>query len=286
MDRPRRLAEFILARRQRIRPEDVGIRSVGLRRVPGLRRDELAKLSGVSTDYLMRLEQGRGHRPSEHVLKALARALRLDDDATAYLYELARLDGQEQQPFPMVEIVRPALQDLLDTWATVPAFIHGRRLDVLASNALARALTPLSEPGTNLLRSWFLDLEERKRYADVDHVLMLAVAYFRASVVNHLDDRHVTELIDELSLHSEDFRRVWARHDVHSALSGEGPLYHHPIVGSLHLRYQTFTVDGTDRQTLFTVSAAPGSPDAQALARLHSWVTASAVPDTAQEQQR
>ena len=164
------------------------------------------------------------------------------------------------------------LQDLLDSWTTTPAFIHNRRLDVLASNVLARALTPLSEPGTNLLRSWFLDLEDRNRYDDVEFVLTHAVAYFRASVAGDPDDPDVQNLVDELSLKSDEFRRIWARHDVQPGLLGEGPLYHHPAMGALRLRYRTFAITGTEGLTLYVVSAAPGSRDAQALAHLSTIV--------------
>ncbi len=226
-------------------------------------------LARISAGYYMRLEQGRDHRPSEQVLEALARALRLDDAATAHLFSLgraaphvARLDLAGHQA------VGSELQDLLDSWAATPAFIHDRRLDVLASNAAARALTPLSEPGTNLLRSWFLDPEDRERYDDVEFVLTQAVAYFRATVAGHPDDPYVQNLVDELSLKSSDFRRIWACHDVQPGLSGEGPPYHHPALGALRLRYQTFAISGTEGLTLYLVSAAPGSRDAQALALL------------------
>ena len=226
-------------------------------------------LAGISAGYYMRLEQGRDHRPSEQVLEALARALRLDDDATAHLFSLGRAAPRAARPhLPGDEGVASDLQDLLDSWTATPAFIHDRRLDVLASNTLARALTPLSEPGTNLLRSWFLDLEDRKRYDDVEFVLTQAVAYFRAIVAGHPDDPDLQNLVDELSLNSEDFRRIWACHDVQLGLSGEGPLYHHPALGGLRLRYQTFAVTGTEGLTLWVVSAAPGSRDAQALALL------------------
>jgi transcriptional regulator with XRE-family HTH domain len=280
MDRPHQLAQFLRARRQRITPHDVGLHVAGARRVPGLRREEVAALAGLSSDYYMRLEQGRDHRPSERVLRALARALQLDEDTTAYLLALGHPDDRAPvHHLAREEVVQPQLQELLDAWTTTPAFVHGRRLDVLASNAMARALTPLSMPGTNLLRSWFLDLDDRKRYADVDHVLTLAVAYFRASVGNHLDEPDVIDLIDELSVASDEFRHMWARHDVHFALSGEGPIYYHPTVGAVHLRFQSFTVDGTDRQALFVVSAAPGSRDAEALASLASMVASSTVQE-------
>ena len=226
-------------------------------------------LAGLSADYYMRLEQGRDHRPSEKVLEALARALKLDDDATAYLFALGRPAAPVAQPRPADDdSVRPELQDLLDSWSTTPAFVHGRRLDVLASNALARALTPVCEPGTSLLRSWFVDLEERKRYGDVELVWALAVAYFRGTAGGDLDDPRLKSLVDELSQKSEEFRGLWSRHDVQSALSSEGPDYIHPTAGVLRLRYRTFPLGGTEGQMLWVVSGAPGSREARALARL------------------
>jgi transcriptional regulator with XRE-family HTH domain len=280
VDRPHQLAQFLRARRARVRPEDVGLGGGDRRRVHGLRREELAMLAGISAGYYMRLEQGRDHRPSEKVLEALAQALRLDDDATTHLFALGRSARPAAQPRLAGDQSVPSdLQDLLDSWTTTPAFIHDRRLDVLASNELARALTPLSEPGTNLLRSWFLDLEDRKRYDDIEFVLTQAVAYFRATVDSDPDDPDVQNLVDELSLESEEFRRIWARHDVQPGLSGEGPLYHHPALGALRLRYQTFAVSGTEGLTMWVVSAAPGSRDAHALARLSTMVANHEHPD-------
>ena len=148
-------------------------------------------LAGVSADYYTRLEQGRDYRPSEKVLEALARALQLDDDATAHLFALGRLaspaarsrDQREEQ-------VRPEVQSLIDGWGT-PAFIHGRHLDILASNAAARALTRVAEPGTNMLRSMFLVREEYERYEDLEFTLARTVAYFRANVGSDLDDPYL-----------------------------------------------------------------------------------------------
>ena len=268
MDRAHELAQFLRARRARINPDDVGISEGDRRRVPGLRREELATLAGVSGDYYTRLEQGRDHQPSETVLDALARALQLDDDATTHLFALGRGWPSVAPPHPAnPESARAELHDLLDAWTTIPALVHGRWLDVLASNPLGRALTPLAEPGTNILRSVFLNAEVRARYADPQWVMAAGVAYLRASVRGDLDDPHLTTLIRELSLGSEAFRLLWARHDVQSAMSGDTRFFH-PVVGVMRLRYQTFAVEGTDRQTLLLVHAAPGSRDAQALARL------------------
>ena len=267
MDSAHSLAEFLRARRGRIRPEDVGIMNGDRRRVPGLRREELAALAGVSTDYYTRLEQGRDYRPSEKVLEALARALQLDADATDHLFALGHLASPAARPRDHVgETVRPEVQALIDGWST-PAFIHGRHLDILASNAAARALTRVAQPGTNMLRSMFLVKEEYERYEDLEFTLARTVAYFRAAVGSELDDPYPRDLIEELSLKSADFRRLWADHDVRSFVSGSD-LYLHPAVGWMRLSFQTFAVGGTDRQTLFATTAAPGSRDAEALARI------------------
>jgi transcriptional regulator with XRE-family HTH domain len=268
VDRSEQLAEFLRARRARTNPDDVGISDGERRRVPGLRREELATLAGLSADYYTRLEQGRGHRPSENVLKALARALQLDADATAHLFFLGRAVPSVASSDPTRdEGAPPQLRDLLESWTTTPALIHGRWLDVLASNALARALTPLSEPGTNMPRAVFLEPDVRERYADPASTWASAVAYLRGNVGGAADDPRLNALIRELSLASEDFRRLWAQHDVKSAQAGDSRFFH-PVVGTLRLRYQTFAVEGTDRLTLMVVHTDPGSPDAQALARL------------------
>jgi transcriptional regulator with XRE-family HTH domain len=271
VDRPHQLAQFLRARRERLRPQDVGLPGEDRRRVPGLRREEVAMLAGISADYYMRLEQGRDHRPSEQVLEALARALRLDDDATDHLIALGRPAPPARQTWPTTaETVDPVLQDLLDAWTTVPALIHGPRRDVLASNALARALTPLSIPGTNMLRAVFLDPEVRTRYRDIESVCTAAVANFRAVAGGDMEDAEVKALVDELSRTSPHFARLWAQHDVLSALSGEQPFVH-PTVGPMRLHYRTFAIGATNAMTLMVVIAAPGSREA--LARLASTAT-------------
>lgn len=230
-------------------------------------------LAGISADYYTRLEQGRGHRPSEQVLAALARALGLDADATAHLYYLGRaLPSVAARDARRGEGVSVELRDLLDAWTATPAIIHGRWLDILASNALARALTPLAEPGTNLLRSVFLDPDARDRYADPESTCAAAVAYLRRNVGGDVGDPELMALIDELSLASEEFRRLWAQHDVLSAQMGDSDFVH-PVVGVMRLRYQTFAVEGADRLTLLVVHTTPGGPDAETLARLAEQVT-------------
>jgi transcriptional regulator with XRE-family HTH domain len=261
------LAEFLRARRQRLKPEDVGLPVGDRRRVPGLRREEVASLAGLSADYYVRLEQGRDHRPSDQVLESLATALRLDADATGHLFALAHPGPQMARALaPTEEHVDPTLQELLDGWTMTPTLVHGRRLDVLASNPVARVLSPLSEPGRNMLRAVFLEYDVRAGYENLDKVLETTVAYFRAAAGSDVGDPWFASLVAELSSESAEFRRLWARHDVRMALDGQIG-YRHRIVGSMSLRYQTAAV-GNSGQRLFMVHADPGTPDAESLALL------------------
>lgn len=257
------LAEFLRARRALVRPGDVGLDAAGARRrVAGLRREELALLAGVSTDYYVRLEQGRGHRPSDSVLESLARALRLDDELTEHLYSLAR-------PTPTAprtrERVAEGVQELLDAWTTTPAVVTSRRMNVVGSNALACELAPCYAPGTNLLRSLFLDPGSWQSHVDWDASAADAVANFRARIGIERDDPALTELIGELSLHSQEFRELWARHDVRTTTAG-GKTFRHPEVGVIRLRFHAMPL--TDGQVLTVLHARPGSPDEQALSLL------------------
>jgi transcriptional regulator with XRE-family HTH domain len=264
-----RIGQFLRARRERVRPEDVGLPDFGRRRVPGLRREELATLAGVSADYYVRLEQGRERHPSEQVIDALARALQLDDDATAHLHELARPTPRRRRAAKRTERVRPELLRLMETWGHTPAMVTGRHLDVLAANSLASALHGGFARGHNLVRSLFLDPAAHDRYPDWDQVAKETVAALRASVGPDLDDPHLTDLVGELSLKSERFRSLWARHDVREKTHGT-KRFVNPQVGELTLRYETFAVSGSSGQVLAVYHAEPGSPTEQALALLSS----------------
>ena len=223
-------------------------------------------LAGVSADYLTRLEQGRDHQPSAQVLDALARALQLDDDATAHVHALARPVARPERA-TVRRSVTPDIEELLDSWSTTPAFVSGPLTDVLASNALARALAPCYEPGTNLLRSVFLDPESPHRHARWDELVAEAVAHFRAVARQNLDDPGLVDLVGELSLRSQHFRDLWARHDVRETVAGT-KTYLHPVVGSITLRFTTLRTGGYDSQHLVVMHAPPGSADAERLALL------------------
>lgn len=271
-----RVGEFLRARRELVRPEDLGVPDLGRRRVPGLRREELAMLAGVSADYYVRLEQGRDRHPSEQVLDALACALRLDDETAAHLHELARPAPHRRRARARPERVRPSIQQLLDGWAHTPAFVLGPCCDVLASNALAGALHIGFTAGHNLLRTIFLDPDAREFHADWTRTARGSVATLRASAAPELDGPRLAELVGELSLKSDTFRRLWARHDVHRKTHAT-KLFHHPVVGKLKLNYTSFSIDGAPGQQLIVYHAQPYTPAAQALALLAS-ITATDPP--------
>jgi transcriptional regulator with XRE-family HTH domain len=259
-----RLGEFLKARRGLVSPEDADVPAGGRRRVPGLRRAELAELAGVSTPYLMRLEQGRDRRPSPQVLDALARALRLDADATAHLRALAA--GPEDLARIKSTTVAPGIQQLLDGWSGAAAFVRDRRFDVLASNALARALSPFYVPGRNLVRDTFLDPAARAFFADWPTIAAQAVAGLRQEAGAATSDPALTTLVDELS-GDPDFRALWARHDVR-AVRGDCKRVVHPTAGPMTLTRQLLSLPDTDGHVLLAYQAEPGSSAASALASL------------------
>jgi transcriptional regulator with XRE-family HTH domain len=262
------IGEYLRARRELIRPEDVGLPDNGHRRVPGLRRDELAMLAGISTEYYTRLEQGRDRRPSPQVLDAVARALGLDGDATAHLQSLGAPEAPRRRRG--AERVRPGVQQLLDAWVGTPAYVQSSLQDVLAANRLAILLSPVFRPGGNILRSVLLDPEVQEFLPGWERRVGSLIAALRAMVGPDVDDPRLTELVGELSVKSDLFRRLWPRHDAKPHPGGGLHRMRHPIAGELELFYEKFAVTGEDGQLLVVYRAAPGSPTSEALALLGS----------------
>ncbi|MFF3343579.1 helix-turn-helix transcriptional regulator [Streptomyces flavidovirens] len=289
MDRSSEIREFLRTRRARITPDQAGLAPHGgARRVPGLRREEVAQLAGVSVDYYIRLERGRTQNVSETVLDAVARALRLDDTERAHLFDLAQpTTARTRRKRPLApQRVHPVLYRTLDS-LTVPAVVQGRRTDVLAANRLAHALYTDFEARPrrerNFARFVFLDEAARTLYADWNQVAGDCLAMLRLYAGRHPDDPQLTELIGELSLHSDTFRRMWADHDVIAHTTGTKRL-HHPLVGDLTLDYLVLAVEGDPEQTLTIYTPEPASPSAEALGLLASWTGTSATgPHTREE---
>jgi transcriptional regulator with XRE-family HTH domain len=262
------IGEYLRARRELVHPEDVGVSDLNSRRrVRGLRREEVAMLAGVSSDYYIRLEQGRDRHPSEQVLDALARALQLDDDAAAHLRHLATPPAPRRRKTHRPEKVPSGILQLIASWTQTPAYVHGRYMDVLAINPLAATLLPYHKKGENLVRAAFLDPRVRDMYHDWEHVTEITVASLRALVGPDVNDPRLNELVGELSVRSERFRKLWARHDARLKRSGTIRI-DHPEVGPLELSYEKLSIPDTDRQALGIFHAAPGSASAQALTLL------------------
>jgi transcriptional regulator with XRE-family HTH domain len=275
-DEPSPLGEYLRARRELVTPEQVGVPVVGVRRVLGLRREEVAMLAGISADYYLRLEQGRDRNPSVQVLESLARVLQLDDDAAAYLLSLAADKPRRRRRRARKEAVPHGVAKLVAT-IPLPAFVEGRYFDVLAANALATALSPRLTTGANRLRDVFLDPAEQALFSPAwDLAAAGLVAGFRQSVGTDTDDPRFVELVGELSLASPHFRRLWARHDVRGR-EGAPVRFDHPQVGTLHLNREKLAVNGTDGMMLVVYHPDAGTDDADKLALLAS-ATAPAAP--------
>jgi len=272
------IGEYLRARRELVQPEEVGLPNLGRRRTPGLRREEVAMLAGVSADYYIRLEQGRDQHPSAQVLDALARVLQLDEDATAHLHGLAQPPAQRRRRGSRPERPPAAIVELMMSWPATPAYVFGRYLDVLAANPMATALAPWFTPGENLARGAFLDPRRRELRPDWERSLGGTVAALRANVGPDIDDPRLTELVGELSLRSEEFRQLWARHDARPKGTGTTTI-HHPQVGRLELSYTKFPIPDTDRQTLSIYHAAPGSASERALAVLATTTVREREPE-------
>jgi transcriptional regulator with XRE-family HTH domain len=261
------LGEFLRARRAAVSPPQVGMPSTGTRRVPGLRREEVALLAGISVDYYTRLEQGRERSPSVQVLETLAVALRLDDDGRRHLFRLAGLTPRTRVAGG--DTVDPALLRLMAGWPRNPALVYNRAYDVLAANPMAEALFGEFGAVGNLIELVFTEPRARGFYVDWAEVAADSVAGFRMAYGADPDDPRARSVLTALLERSEDFRRLWARHDARrKCLSVK--TFDHPEVGRLTLKMQTFDVRSTPGQELVVYDAEPGTPAADALALLGS----------------
>ncbi|MFH9610937.1 helix-turn-helix domain-containing protein [Streptomyces sp. NPDC017448] len=276
LDRRAELSEFLRTRRARLQPQDVGLPEFGRhRRVPGLRREELAQLAGVSVAYYTRLEQGNGRNVSAEVLDAIAGALRLTDAEQAHLTHLARpaRHGKKRRP-ARAQRVRTGLLYLLGSMEGIPAYVTGARSDILAWNPMAAAVFgdwgALPPAERNWARLVFLSPGYRDLFVDWGSKASDMVSYLRLYAGCHPDDPELSALVGELSVKSDEFRRLWATHNVKE--KGHGTkLIRHPLAGDLTLAYETLNLPDDEEQHLVTYHAEPGSESAEGLRLLASW---------------
>jgi transcriptional regulator with XRE-family HTH domain len=277
------IREFLRSRRARITPEQAGLRTYGsgARRVPGLRREEVALLAGVSVDYYTRLERGNASGVSDTVLEALARALQLDDTEYAHLFDLARAahTSTPRRRRRSKQQIRPTVQHMLDAMSGVPAFVRNGRLDILGANRLGRALYSEQFDGAaqppNTARFFFLDPRATTFYVEWERVANDVVAVLRAEAGRDPFDRDLSDLVGELSTRSELFRTLWAAHNVRRHDTGL-KRFHHPVVGELTLTFEAMELVADPGLTMFVYAAEPGSKSEEALNLLASW---AATPD-------
>jgi transcriptional regulator with XRE-family HTH domain len=267
------LREFLRTRRARVRPEDVGIETDGRRRVPGLRREEVSMLAGVSLDYYARLEQGRDLQPSDQVLDAVARALRLADVERHYLHNLVRAAVAVPEPAdPEPPPLRPGTRLMLDT-LEIPGFVVDFRGDVQAINRLGRALMvgleQVPSAAANHTRWLFLAPATRELFVDWEMIARSTVAVLRDAAGRHPRDPALHALIGELSVASPEFRTWWADHDVKARCNGV-KRFHHPVVGELVAHVETLELHEGERW-LYAYASEPGSRSEQALRLLATW---------------
>jgi transcriptional regulator with XRE-family HTH domain len=287
VDNTNEVRDFLTTRRSRVTPAEAGITAgAGLRRVPGLRRGEVAELAGVSLEYYARLERGNLRGVSEAVLDAIARALRLDEAERGHLHDLARAAGgrpRAARRAPATQL-RPSLRRLIDQMTMVPVLVNDARLDVVAVNPLAEALfAPVLDttvrPVNHALFT-FLDPRADQFWPDWERAADDNVAMLRAAAGRDPYDKRLRELVGELSTRSEDFRRRWAAHDVRQHRTGTKHI-HHPEVGDLHLDFDTLEIPGQPGLLLIAFTPAIGSSEDDALRLLSSWAaTRQAVSTT------
>ncbi len=283
MDNRTEVREFLATRRAKLTPDQAGVPLYGQRRrVPGLRREEVAQLAGLSTDYYTRLEKGNLRGASDSVLEAIARALQLDDAERAHLHDLARAAraGAVREPRRRTQPqqVRPSIQHLLDAMTAGVAFVRNGRLDILAINPLGRAFyTPvLDTPArpANLARYCFLDPGAGEFYPDWDEAADTTVALLRTEAGRDPYNRALTDLVGELATRSDAFRTRWAAHDVRLHHTGT-KRFHHPVVGDLTVGFNATELPADPGLTLTVYTAEPGSESADKLAFLASWAATS-----------
>jgi transcriptional regulator with XRE-family HTH domain len=286
VDAKQEIREFLTSRRARVTPEQAGLNSYGSRRVPGLRREEVAVLAGVSVPYYTRLERGDMGGVSEGVLDALAKALQLDDAERAHLFDLARAaqpsTGRPRRR-PVRQRIRPEIQWTLDAITGAAAYVSNERLDILAINPLGRALFSEMYAGparpANNARFVFLDPRAETFYADWDRAARETAAILRSAAGRDPYDRDLSDLVGELATQSEAFRTHWAAHNVrfHATATKH---YHHPVVGELALTFNRLDIAADPGMTLFTYAAEPGSRSEEALKLLGSWAATVDLDDS------
>ena len=282
------IREFLSTRRARISPDQAGLPVYGgaQRRVSGLRREEVALLAGISTEYYTRLERGNAVGASDSVIAGIAHALQLDEAERMHLLDLLRTAGPSRRPRrrPTVQRVRPTVQRVMDSMTGTPALVLSGRLDILAANALGSALyspayaAPVGPP--NNARFVFLDPHATEFFRDWDTVADDTVALLRAEVGRDMYDRQTSDLVGELSTRSDEFRGRWAAHNVRIHTTGVKRL-HHPVVGDLELSFESFPIASDPSQSLLIYTAEPTSASQDALNLLASWgATTDSAPST------
>jgi transcriptional regulator with XRE-family HTH domain len=286
MDPASELSQFLTSRRAKVTPDQAGLPSYGQRRVPGLRREEVASLAGVSVEYYKRLERGNATGASDQVLEALADALRLDDAERAHLFDLARAAGRpgfvsvRRRSRPVLQHLRPAVQRILDS-ITAPATVSNMRCDYLAANQLGRALyAPLfesREQPPNSARFIFLDPSSQEFFLDWEKAAKDLVGALRSMAGRNPYDRPLADLVGELSTRSDTFRVWWAAHNVRYHQTGTKRL-HHPMVGELELSYEVMQIAADTDLRLAIFTAEPGTRSEEALNLLASWAAAPDQP--------
>jgi len=283
VDNRTEVRDFLTTRRAKLTPDRAGVPLYGQRRrVPGLRREEVAQLAGLSTDYYTRLEKGNLRGASDSVLEAIGRALQLDDAERAHLFDLARAaraGAREPRRRPRPERVRPSIQHLLDSMTTAVAVVSNGRLDVVAVNPLGGAfftsLLDAPDRPANLARFCFLDPRAEEFYPDWEAIADATVAILRTEAGRDPHNRALTDLVGELATRSDAFRTRWAAHDVRLHLTG-AKRFHHPVVGDLDLVFNTMALPADPGLTLAVYTAEPGSGSAEKLALLASWAATGA----------